>query len=116
MIILPDGGRASPRVILGALAAEAHRRGVSYGELIASLDGYDRERIVRAWWISRRADAVREAGRADPGETCRGCRYWRPASATSNGSIMMCHFLFDTGMRRRRGDGGECLEFEGVTE
>lgn len=116
VIILPNGGRASAREILTALVEDAHRRGVSYGELTASLDGFTRERIVWAWWTFRRAAALREAPREDPGEACSGFRYWRPASATSGVGIMMCCFLVDTGRARRRTEAGECLEFEEVTE
>lgn len=108
MIHLPDGSTASPWHILTALAEEAHRRGVSYGELTASLDGYSREKLIREYWKSRLADAAKQSS---PGE-CAGCPYWRSASMSTQTTAVVCHFMYDTGNPRRKGQNGECLERE----
>lgn len=108
MIHLPDGSMASPGQILTALAEEAHRRGVSYGELTASLDGYSREKLIREYWKSRLADAAKQSS---PGE-CAGCPYWRSAAMSTQTNEFACHFMYDTGNSRRKGQNGECLERE----
>ena len=44
---LPGGGCATESEALGALAAEAKKRGVSYGQLVADTTERERAEIIR---------------------------------------------------------------------
>ena len=54
MIELPGGGYATEREALTALAAEAKRRGTSYGALVASTTERERAEIIRDYCASKR--------------------------------------------------------------
>ena len=43
--------------------------------------------------------------------TCNDCIYWKKLT-TSNGSPYACHFLLETGQRRRKDTKGACIEFK----
>ena len=47
MVELPGGGCATESEALTALAAEAKKRGISYGSLIASTSGWEQDEIIR---------------------------------------------------------------------
>ena len=54
MVELPGGGCATESEALTALAAEAKRRGVSYGNLIASTSGWEQDEIIRDYCAEKR--------------------------------------------------------------
>ncbi len=54
MIELPGGGYATEREALTALAAEAKRRGVSYGKLVADTTEWEQAEIIRDYCASKR--------------------------------------------------------------
>lgn len=56
---LPGGGCATEREALNALAAEARRRGVSYGRLVASTTEWERAEIIRDYCALKRRKARR---------------------------------------------------------
>lgn len=56
---LPGGGCATESEALGALAAEAKKRGVSYGQLVASTTEWERSEIIRDYCASKRRKARR---------------------------------------------------------
>lgn len=60
MIELPGGGYATEREALTALAAEARRRGVSYGHLTASTTEWERAEIIRDYCGSKRRKGRRK--------------------------------------------------------
>lgn len=41
------------REALGALAVEARRRGITYGQLMGLTSGYERQEIIRAYRMER---------------------------------------------------------------
>lgn len=49
MTYLSDGKYASPADELTALALEAHRRGVSYGQLVANTSQRELDEIIRSY-------------------------------------------------------------------
>ena len=57
MVELPGGGCATESEALNALAAEAKRRGVSYGHLVASTTERERTEIIRDYCASKRRKA-----------------------------------------------------------
>ncbi|NBI10805.1 hypothetical protein D1641_12390 [Colidextribacter sp. OB.20] len=57
MVELPGGGCATDSEALNALAAEARRRGVSYGHLVASTTEWERAEIIRDYCAGRRRKA-----------------------------------------------------------
>ena len=54
MVELPGGGCATESEALTALAAEAKKRGISYGSLIASTSGWEQDEIIRDYCASKR--------------------------------------------------------------
>lgn len=54
MVELPGGGCATESEALTALAAEAKKRGISYGSLIASTSGWEQAEIIRDYCASKR--------------------------------------------------------------
>ena len=54
MVELPGGGCATESEALTALAAEARRRGVSYGHLVADTTERERAEIIRDYCASKR--------------------------------------------------------------
>ncbi len=54
MIELPGGGCATDSEAMNALAAEARRRGVSYGHLVADTTPWERDEIIRDYCGSKR--------------------------------------------------------------
>ena len=54
MVELPGGGCATESEALTALAAEAKRRGVSYGHLVASTTEWERAEIIRDYCAKKR--------------------------------------------------------------
>lgn len=55
MVELPSGERVTDSEALTALAVEAKKRGVNYGQLIATTDQLEREQIVKDYyWLQRR--------------------------------------------------------------
>ena len=57
---MPDGGYAKDSEALSALAAEARRRGVNYGHLVATTTEWERAEIIRDYCRSKR----RKVGRS----------------------------------------------------
>ena len=57
MVELPGGGCATESEALTALAAEAKRRGVSYGHLVARTTEWERAEIIRDYCAGRRRKA-----------------------------------------------------------
>mgnify|MGYP001054733813 FL=1 len=57
MIVLPGGGCATDSEALNALAAEARRRGISYGHLVANTTEWERAEIIRDYCAGRRRKA-----------------------------------------------------------
>lgn len=41
---------------------------------------------------------------------CANCIYWQRLN-WAGGSARACHFLLETGQRRRKDDAGRCLSF-----
>lgn len=39
---------------------------------------------------------------------CKGCAYWKRMNSHGDG-VSACHFLLETGQRRRRDAEGQCL-------
>ena len=56
---LPGGVCATDSEALNALAAEARRRGVSYGHLVAETTEWERDRIIRDYCAEKRRKARR---------------------------------------------------------
>lgn len=54
MVELPGGGCATESEALTALAAEAKRRGVSYGHLVADTTEWERAEIIRDYCAKKR--------------------------------------------------------------
>ena len=54
MVELPGGGCATESEALTALAAEAKRRGVSYGHLVADTTERERAEIIRDYCAEKR--------------------------------------------------------------
>ena len=54
MVELPGGGCATESEALTALAAEAKKRGISYGNLIAITSGWEQAEIIRDYCASKR--------------------------------------------------------------
>ena len=54
MIELPGGGYATEREALTALAAEAKRRGTSYGLLVDNTTGQEQAEIIRDYCAEKR--------------------------------------------------------------
>ena len=54
MVELPGGGCATESEALTALAAEAKRRGVSYGHLVANTTERERTEIIRDYCAEKR--------------------------------------------------------------
>lgn len=54
MIELPGGGCATDSEALNALAAEAKRRGTTYGLLVANTTGQEQAEIIRDYCGSKR--------------------------------------------------------------
>ena len=54
MVKLPGGGYATESEALNALAAEAGRRGVSYGHLVADTTERERAEIIRDYCAKKR--------------------------------------------------------------
>lgn len=54
MIELPGGGRATENEALTALAAEAKRRGISYGHLTANTTEHERTKIIQDYCVEKR--------------------------------------------------------------
>ena len=54
MVELPGGGYATDSEELNALAAEAKKRGISYGSLIASTSGWEQDEIIRDYCAEKR--------------------------------------------------------------
>ena len=61
MIELKGGGYATEYEALSALAAEARKRDISYGYLVANTNGCEREEIIRAYCAEKRKK-VRKRG------------------------------------------------------
>lgn len=53
MIRLQDGTYATPNDELTALAVEARKRKISYGQLVSSTTGYEQQQIVRQYCAER---------------------------------------------------------------
>ena len=51
---LPGGGCATDSEALTALAAEAKRRGISYGKLVADTTAREQDDIIREYCASKR--------------------------------------------------------------
>ena len=60
MTYLSDGKYASPPDELTALVLEAHRRGVSYGQLVASTTEWERTEIIRDYCALKRRRGRKE--------------------------------------------------------
>ena len=60
MVELPGGGYATDSEALNALAAEAGRRGVSYGHLVASTTEWERAEIIRDYCALKRRRGRKE--------------------------------------------------------
>lgn len=56
---LPGGGCATDSEALTALAAEAKRRGISYGHLVAETTEWERDQIIRDYCAEKRRKARR---------------------------------------------------------
>ena len=54
MVKLPGGGYATDSEALNALAAEAKKRGVSYGHLVANSTERERTEIIRDYCAEKR--------------------------------------------------------------
>ena len=54
MVELPGGGCATESEALTALAAEAKRRGVSYGKLVADTTEWEQAEIIRDYCAEKR--------------------------------------------------------------
>ena len=54
MVELPGGGYAAEREAISALAAEAKRRKISYGKLVADTTEYERSGIIREYCAEKR--------------------------------------------------------------
>ncbi|MCI8471456.1 MAG: hypothetical protein HFJ35_08470 [Clostridia bacterium] len=54
MVELPGGGYATESEALTALAAEAKRRGISYGHLVANTTERERTEIIRDYCAEKR--------------------------------------------------------------
>ena len=54
MVELPGGGCATESEALTALAAEAKKRGISHGNLIASTSGWEQDEIIRDYCAEKR--------------------------------------------------------------
>ena len=54
MVKLPGGGYATDSEALNALAAEAKKRGVSYGHLVADTTERERAEIIRDYCAKKR--------------------------------------------------------------
>lgn len=62
---------------LNILSEEAHKRGISYGELMKTTDSLERYEIIRAYAAfpdDQNPDDTKAA-------ECIGCRYWKSAGA-----------------------------------
>lgn len=59
MVELPGGGCATDSEALNALVAEARRRGISYGNLVASTTEWERAEIIRDYCALKRRKARR---------------------------------------------------------
>ena len=59
MVELPGGGYATDSEALNALAAEAKRRGISYGKLVADTTAREQDDIIREYCASKRRKARR---------------------------------------------------------
>ena len=57
MVELPGGGCVTDSETLNALVAEARRRGISYGHLVASTTERERAEIIRDYCAGRRRKA-----------------------------------------------------------
>lgn len=55
---------------------------------------------------SRKNPGVRDCHR------CKGCRYWRSLSTTSESTMKACHYCYDTGHRRGCPAGSGCTKRE----
>lgn len=51
---LPGGGYATEEEAISALAKEAKRRGISYGNLVANITGRERGKIIRDYCAEKR--------------------------------------------------------------
>ena len=60
MVELPGGGYATDSEALNALAAEARRRGVSYGHLVARTTEWERAEIIRDYCALKRRRGRKE--------------------------------------------------------
>lgn len=54
MVALPGGGYATEPEALSALAQEAGRRKISYGQLMANTTEIERSTIIRAFCVEKR--------------------------------------------------------------
>lgn len=106
----PGGQRGRPlrrqrgdMAALSALAREARRRRMTYGDLCRTLTEEERERVIRAWQAEHPASAW------EPRD-CGDCAYWKDCSTTSPEMGKMCHFALEQGRMRRR-EGARCLEY-----
>ena len=59
MVELPGGGYATDSEALNALAAEAKKRGVNYGHLVATTTEWERAEIIRDYCGQQRRKARR---------------------------------------------------------
>jgi len=50
---LPGGGYATESEALSALAREANRRGISYGNLVANTTERERKEIIQAYCVEK---------------------------------------------------------------
>lgn len=66
-------------------------------------------------WRNRKGLPPNKKAKVDDGypqdvKKCLACLYWQPPHGSST-SFRFCHHLLDTGKRRKRGDGKECLSY-----
>lgn len=54
MIELPDGSNATEAEALAALVREAKKRGISYGQLVATTTEWDRNAMVKEYCMEKR--------------------------------------------------------------
>lgn len=89
-------------------------------EEIANRCLLDKQRIYKWRWNrglpanAKTKTEPKDDGYAADIKVCRKCEYWRGANGSSS-DMYFCHHLLETGKRRQRGEGKECLSFRRKT-